>query len=45
MAFAKGYSGVTILGDGKPALILELPELVTYMGKSRPVQAPTKGAA
>ncbi|MBC7692118.1 MAG: chemotaxis protein CheA [Methylotenera sp.] len=36
----KGFSGSAILGDGRPALILELPDLVKARGASSQVNAP-----
>jgi two-component system chemotaxis sensor kinase CheA len=39
----RGFSGSSILGDGKPALILELEELVARIKANR--SAPMKGVA
>ena len=39
----KGVSGSTILGDGKPALIIEMDDLVKLQNK--PVQGANPGSA
>ncbi|MBC7386343.1 MAG: chemotaxis protein CheA [Cryobacterium sp.] len=46
LAHLKGFSGSAILGDGRPSLILELPELITKNVITRPhnLEIPEKTA-
>jgi len=45
MGFSQGFSGTTILGDGKAALILEISELVNVFGKRAVSGMPMRGTA